>query len=346
MAKNKEGKSKKTTAKKSAKGKNSGKIGQVLAATLLIVGVAFISWYLYGNYEKASKDDTPDTFVSAPGKRTEKPKTSSITMPQGSTDSKSNKQQSVAAKRDVPSVNMSKMKPEKDLRPMLDFAYSSQLIEHTAYVVSYNYEYKVPNWVLYELTLSETLGNLRRHDDFDVDPQVAPARMAQIADYKHSGYDRGHMAPNVDMNWNRLVQRECYYLTNMCPQKHEFNSGIWCDLENMVHYWAEQDSAITVVCGPVLPQSKSKAQKMTRIGKGKVLVPEYFYKVILSPYGRNPQAIAFLMPHEEKERQPLPMYAVSVDSIESLTGIDFFPALPDNIENRVESTYDLEKWFH
>lgn len=345
MAKNNEKKTKKSNSKKPAKGKNGGKFGKVLAVTVLIALVAIIGCYFYERYSSPFEEGEKTSLSVTTKQPDVKKKTSTLAQPAPITPRQKNKQQT-APKKDVPSVNINKMKPEKDLRPILDFAYSSQLIEHTAYVVSYNYEYKVPNWVLYELTLSETLGNLRRHDDFDVDPQVAPARMAQIADYKHSGYDRGHMAPNVDMNWNRLVQRECYYLTNMCPQKHEFNSGIWCDLENMVHYWAEQDSAITVVCGPVLPQSKSKAQKMTRIGKGKVLVPEYFYKVILSPYGRNPQAIAFLMPHEEKERQPLPMYAVSVDSIESLTGIDFFPALPDNIENKVESSYDMEKWFH
>ena len=88
---------------------------------------------------------------------------------------------------------------------------------------------------------------------------------------------------------------------------------------------------------------------MKKIGKGHVLVPEYFYKIVFSPFSDRPRAIGFVMPNHNEKRgrknRPLSEYAVSVDSIETLTGIDFFPALPDRIENEIESSYNLNAWF-
>lgn len=239
---------------------------------------------------------------------------------------------------------------------------SQQLLKHTAYSTSYNTEYKVPNWCFYELTLSETLGRLPRSNNFQPDPEVKSANSAQLTDYRGSGYDRGHMAPSMDFNWDESIEDESYYLSNMCPQSHAFNSGIWLDLEQQVRRWAERDSAICVACGPVLPVKDKKTNKLinpvtgedyhiTTIGRSKVLVPEYFFKVILSPFGKHPKAIGFLMPHENVQRRdgrgnaPVKDFAVPIDSIEALTGIDFFAILPDDIEDRIEARYLYDDWF-
>lgn len=248
-------------------------------------------------------------------------------------------------------VTLENINYERESWPVLADYYSSQIIEHQAYVVSYNATYKVPNWSLYELTREETYGSLKRSNDFAPDPAVPERQMAQLEDYRGSGYDRGHMTPSGDLNWDAKVMSETYLLSNMCPQGHDFNAGTWLDLEHAVERWGRRDSAITVICGPVLPKTAEEASRMKRIGRGKVLVPEKFWKVVLSPFGDKPKAVAFLMPNyneldaSHRNNRPIREYAVTVDYLEELLDIDFFPILPDDVEERIEATFDPRDWF-
>ena len=235
--------------------------------------------------------------------------------------------------------------PEEEFWPEFDYDCTSQILRHTGCVISYNADYKVPNWVLYELTFAETLGNIDRGNfDFDTDPDVPARQMAQLSDYKRSGYSRGHMAPAADLKWSVTSMAQSFYLSNVCPQDSKLNTGTWKKLETRVREWAERDSAITVVCGPILPRTAVEKGAMTTIGKGQVLVPEYFYKIVFAPFAAEPQAIGFIMPNH-KCHTDLKRFVVTVDSIEARTGIDFFPVLPDDVEARVESQVDTKFWF-
>lgn len=129
---------------------------------------------------------------------------------------------------------------------------------------------------------------------------------------------------------------ESFYLSNICPQNQSLNRGDWNDLEEKARSWAKRDSAIIIVCGPIIPKRPQK------IGNN-VAVPEAFFKVILSPYKKNPQAIGFIMPNQAGNN-PLSHYACSIDKVEEVTKMDFFSVLPDDIENRIESTYSLKYW--
>ena len=211
-----------------------------------------------------------------------------------------------------------------------------QIITHAGYTVSYNPEWHIPNWVSYELTRDETEGKLDRSDDFEVDHKVKGVCPSN-EDYKRSGYDRGHMAPAADMKWNSTVMKECFYYSNMCPQKHSLNAGRWKTLEEKVRDWAQQDSAIVIVCGPIVDKGYST------IGNARVAVPQRFFKVILAPFLKKPRAIGFIMKNE-KEELPLSSYAVSVDRVEKITGLDFFSALPDDVENSIESSNSTYGW--
>lgn len=212
-----------------------------------------------------------------------------------------------------------------------------QIIKHTGFTLSYNSKWKVSNWVGYELTRVETRGNEKRTNKFVTDPKVK-GTTATDSDYRGSGYDRGHLAPAADMAWSNEAMKESFYFSNMTPQAPNFNRGIWKSLEDKVRKWAERDSAIIVICGPVIKDTGKS------IGKNKVLVPTQFYKVILSPYGKMPKAIGFLF-NNEGSLKTLNSFAVSVDSIERLTGIDFFHQLPDTIESRVEGSFNMNEWF-
>ncbi len=211
-----------------------------------------------------------------------------------------------------------------------------QIIRHTGYTVSYNEHWRLPNWVAYELTEEETRGTVGRTNRFLADPQIIGAA-AETSDYTHSGYDRGHMAPAADMKWSAQAMKESFYMSNICPQLHNLNAGDWKDLEEQVRTWAQRYGSVYVACGPMVGKSPK------RIGVNKVAVPERFYKVVLRYGGKRQQAIGFVM-EQKKGNRPLAAYAVSVDRVEAMTGIDFFPSLPDEVEAKIETECSPEAW--
>ena len=211
-----------------------------------------------------------------------------------------------------------------------------QIIRHSGYTVSYNKDLKIPNWVSYELTREETKGKEKRGNRFIADPLVT-GPIATNADYTRSGYDKGHMAPAADMKWSPEAMKESFYFSNMCPQHPQLNRRGWKNLEEKIRDWAVADSAIIIICGPIIDKPSKT------IGKNKVAVPERFFKVILSPFVKPARGIGFLF-NNRQAVEPLSTYAVSIDSIEKLTHMDFFSPLPDEIENAVEANADYYQW--
>ncbi len=208
-----------------------------------------------------------------------------------------------------------------------------RLISYTGFTVSYNQEWKIPNWVAYELTGEKVKGEEKRTDKFLPDPRLELPQ-ANTKDYTNSGYDRGHMAPAGDMKWHRKAMEESFYFTNICPQNRRLNSGRWHDVEKKIRDWALQDSAIVVVCGPIVERTDRT------IGENRVVVPDAFYKVVLSPYASPPTAIGFIMKNENVGGR-VSDYIVSIDSIQRVTGLDFFYRLPDELEKKLESGQSL-----
>jgi endonuclease G len=212
-----------------------------------------------------------------------------------------------------------------------------QIITHIGYTVSYNSDWKIPNWVAYELTKEEAEGATSRGKNFIPDPEVSYVESATTDDYKNSGWDRGHMAPAADMKWSEQAMKESFYLSNICPQNKNLNSGIWKNLEEQVRGLAEEKGNIYIVCGPIV----SKQPKT--IGYNNVAIPDAFFKVLLQNDNGDWSAIAFMFANESG-RKPLSTYAMSVEEMQIITGIDFFPALPNSIEEKVESQVDFTKW--
>lgn len=207
---------------------------------------------------------------------------------------------------------------------------------YEGFTVNFNPAMHQPNYVAWELTASEAAGTLPRRSNFAPDPEVAGC--ATLDDYRGSGYDRGHLAPAADMKWSRTAMDQSHLLTNISPQNHTLNAGRWNTLEQNCRSWAARDSAIVIVAGPVL------SDRMRRhIGASAIPVPERFFKVILAPYAKPPRAIGFVMPNDDS-RLPLESMVYTVDQIEEITGFDFFPSLPDEIENQVEAHANLRQW--
>ena len=161
--------------------------------------------------------------------------------------------------------------------------------------------------------------------------------MKGTGDYRHRGCDRGHMPPSADMKWDKTAMEESFLLSNICPQIPELNRGRWKELEEQIREWAQQDSALLITCGPIVSTSRKT------IGRHEIIVPARFFKVVAVPYSGTPRGIAFIFDNEA-EQPSLKELAITIDSVERVTGIDFFHNLPDSIEHKIESDLSLEIW--
>lgn len=213
---------------------------------------------------------------------------------------------------------------------------TGQVVHHEGYSLSYSEPHEQAEWVAYELKKSHLINSNFKRPYFEVDNAVKTGA-ADWRNYKNSGYDRGHLCPAGDRSYNKFVHDETFLTSNISPQEHEFNSGIWNTLEQKVRYWASKYDGVFVVTGGVLKG------KMKTIGNEKVAVPNQFYKVLIDTSSGKVKMIAFLIPHKNSNK-PLYEFVVSVDSIEKLTGIDFFPQLEDSLENRLEASSSYKDW--
>ncbi len=213
---------------------------------------------------------------------------------------------------------------------------SEIIIKKKAYIVSYNPDTKVPNWVAWHLTDLHTDGPVGRSNTFFADYAV-PSPRATIEDYKGCGWSRGHMCPAGDNKWDSVAMAESFSLINVCPQNASLNSGLWNSIEIDFRNWAKRFQDIYIVCGPVFYRQDHEV-----IGANKVYVPEAFFKVVLCLNG-TPKGMGFVVKNTAgtKKRD---LYFNSIDQVERITGMDFFPSLPDDIEVEIESKLDLDQW--
>ncbi|WP_369048474.1 DNA/RNA non-specific endonuclease [Tenacibaculum sp. UWU-22] len=223
-----------------------------------------------------------------------------------------------------------------------DFSYlptstTGQIIKHEAYVLSYSEAHEQAEWVAYSLDKSDIVYANRDRPFFNEDPKVK-THSADWRSYRNSGYDRGHLCPAGDRRASKKLYDETFYTSNISPQNHNFNSGIWNRLEQKTRYWAKKYGHLYVVTGGVLEDN------LPTIGVAdKVSVPKQFYKILLDYTKPEIKAIAFLIPNKDSNL-PLYKFVVSIDSIEQKTGIDFFPNLPDSIETKLEASSEYKNW--
>ena len=213
---------------------------------------------------------------------------------------------------------------------------SEQIIRKTSYIVSYNKNTKIPNWVAWHLTDEHTDGPYKRMSNFYEEESVASPR-ATIDDYRGSGWSRGHMCPAGDNKWNETAMYESFSLVNVCPQNASLNSGLWNSLEIDCRRWAKQYGEIYIVCGPVFLNRDHE-----KIGVNEVFVPEAFFKVVLCLNG-SLKGFGVIVRNTDGNRKR-DLYYNSIDQVERITGYDFFPALPDELEDSIESELNMNLW--
>lgn len=205
-----------------------------------------------------------------------------------------------------------------------------QIVRHEGYTLCYREKFEQAEWVAYTLDAEKLQKNAARKNNFREDADVK-TYSAQLQDYRHSGYDRGHLAPAADMAYSEIAMSESFLMSNISPQVHAFNAGIWLRLEQYVRTLASESEKIFVVTGPLLEKDSYET-----IGVNRVAVPEFFYKAILVMKSGTFKMFAFIVPNEASKEE-IWSFRTTVDEIEERTGIDFFWQLDDELEDALEA---------
>lgn len=208
---------------------------------------------------------------------------------------------------------------------------------YTGFSLSYAEEFEQAHWVAYVHCRAKQARVASRTNTFLVDTSISTGS-ATHADYRGSGYDRGHLAPAGDMTWSATAMRESFYYSNMSPQLPQLNRGTWKTLEEKVRFWVSEFDTIYIVTGPVLLSG------LPTIGKNNVAVPDYYYKVVLKYSSNYQDGIGFIMPNSIDIEKDIMLYAVSIDSVESCTGITFFPGLPESVQKKIKKNTCIAHW--
>lgn len=299
--------------------------GKLILFLILFIAVFFI----YNNADKLNLPNVGDATVeSTQEKKTQKENSAGVPP-----------KKKPARKTPSSSTTSASFEFENNPDFMLpSFTDKDQIVRHQAYTLCYVDEFEQASWVAYQLTAAETQGKSERENDFRPDPDVQTGS-ATPDDYRGSGYDRGHLAPAADFKFSSKVMSESFFMSNMSPQAPDFNRNIWENLESKVRSWAKKEEVLYIVTGPVFTGD------MTYIGRrNKVAVPPKYYKIILDLKQPETKAIAFMMKNEGSE-EPLQSFAVTIDAVEKETGLDFFPLLPDEMEEKLESSLNVKDWF-
>lgn len=263
----------------------------------------------------------------------------------GNAENSNEKESEILARRDLSSdiethsEGLSQIMGEQLVQPA-PYGNNEVIFFKNSFIVSYNMKTKCPNYVAWQLTKERVKGQVTRTDEFIGDDVIAEASRVESYDYNGSGYDRGHMCPAADNRHDEMSMLQSFMMTNICPQDHDFNAGDWNDLEMQCRRWVKAYSDLFIVCGPIFDSKTPKT-----IGKRKnvkIAVPDRFFKVILM-LGRQPKTIGFIYPNANTNKD-MRDYCVSVDRVEAITGIDFYPSLPDDIEKKIEKECNPSAW--
>lgn len=233
-------------------------------------------------------------------------------------------------------ANSCKQKMDQDLTGR-SIDPNNLLIAHQAYKLSYNFNYRVANWVYHEVKKSNLeYSCAKRNDKFKADPVLSVFGLPRVTekDYKGSvtGYDRGHMAPSGDFRWNPEVDGESFLMTNMSPQTKNLNQRAWNRLEEKVRAWACGLGEVKIYTGPVLNN-----QTFPRL-ESCVAIPNQFYKVVVAYKNGGYQGIGFIY-NQSDDGDPIQERAVSIRQVEKATGIDFFK---DQFAQEVQDTFETQ----
>jgi endonuclease G len=259
------------------------------------------------------------------------------------------KRQEIADKIEV--LKLEKIQEDLDGVGLPAVPAGEQLVRHSAMALCYAEKFEQARWVAHIITPDVMSGTIFRTNDFRPDEKITSGSAVEedyflkklkadsTWEYDGFGYDRGHLAPSADFRWSKTALSQSYYYSNMSPQLADFNRGSWGDLEDAIrgYLYKNPTTQLYVVTGPVLQEGLAKIER----GKNKVSIPKLYFKAVLDL--TNKKAIGFLMPNENITK-PLHTYAVTVNDIETATGLDLFNKVPVALQEEFESQRNATEW--
>lgn len=224
------------------------------------------------------------------------------------------------------------------------------------YGVTYSVEWSnsmiANRWTCYQMHPGNSASNVKRHDSFQEDPDLPEATRSTLADYRSSGFSRGHLCPSADRLCTTEQNEQTFFLSNMQPQWQSHNAGLWERIESQVRDWNSsyyRDTLYVVKAATIadveLNGTKS-AGVYTEKCNNRLPVPKYFYCALLAVKNGQYQALGLWTTHSDDAQSSttIKSCAISIDELERRTGIDFFCNLPDDIEEAAEATFDTSYW--
>ncbi|XP_018548354.1 endonuclease G, mitochondrial [Lates calcarifer] len=210
-----------------------------------------------------------------------------------------------------------------------------------SYVTSYDPRTRTASWVIEKLNLASLSGpSDRKFCDFKEDDSIHVFHRSINADYKGSGFDRGHLAAAANHKWSQKAMEDTFYLSNVAPQNPHLNQNTWNNLEKLCRSLTKRYLNVYVCTGPLyLPRQEADGKLYVRyqvIGRNHVAVPTHFFKVLILEQvdGRGVELRSYLLPNEPiDEKVPLERFLVPIETIERASGLLFIP----NIMRRTSS---------
>ncbi|MEI7901497.1 MAG: DNA/RNA non-specific endonuclease [bacterium] len=212
------------------------------------------------------------------------------------------------------------------------------VLNKTGFVIGYSPSLRHPVWVAYKTYPVRHSTLPARAARFQPDP-VAP-KSPQSKEYANSGYNRGHMAPNLAIatRYGKVSQAQTFLTSNICPQRPSLNQGTWYDVEfRIAELWPDCCGEVWVITGALSPRDG----KRTATG---VDIPAAFYQIVVSQQKGTLRAFAVYMPQNLRRRTPPRTTLVSIDELEALAGFDFLADLPDDCEQKLEAATPSRLW--
>ncbi|KAJ8006078.1 hypothetical protein DPEC_G00124530 [Dallia pectoralis] len=216
----------------------------------------------------------------------------------------------------------------------------ANIMSRESYVTSYDPRTRTAAWVLEQLSPNGLTGpSDRKYSDFKEDDTVHVYHRATIADYRGSGFDRGHLAAAANHKWSQKAMDDTFYLSNVSPQNPNLNQNAWNNLEKYCRSLCKHYMNVYVCTGPLyLPRHEHDGKMYVKyqvIGKTHVAVPTHFFKVVILEKQRGDVELrSYVMPNTPvDDKTPLERFLVPIESIERASGLLFVP----NIMKRTNS---------
>jgi len=222
---------------------------------------------------------------------------------------------------------------------------SLRILKNTGYAVGYSDVRGNPLWAAYRVSDRPVTEAPPRPEKFVVDKRTA-ARVTPAA-YTGSGYDRGHLAPNyaIALHHGARAQEETFLMSNIIPQRHGLNAGLWKKLEQRIaHNYPARFGEVWVLAGPVFGANPQRLRDDVAARTGApVAVPEACFMILVEENAGRLRTLAFIFPQQPRSGD-LADYLTTIDEIEARTGLDFFSALPTAAEQALESSKASRVW--